>query len=36
MEDSLNIEEMKTVKEKGDERCSAVLVANHSNILSYL
>jgi hypothetical protein len=37
-EDSLNVEEVKLgpSKEKGEEKCSAFLVTNHSNILSYL
>jgi hypothetical protein len=36
MEDSLNIEEVKTPPKEKDEKCSAVLVTNHSSILNYL
>lgn len=36
VEHSLNIEEVKTPAKDKDEKCSAVLVANHSNVLNYL
>lgn len=36
MEDSINIEEVKSLPKDKDEKCSAVLVTNHSNILNYL